>query len=306
MKVLIDEQLRAGGVTVLRGGDPTPFANDFAAYILWDYTDAYEERWVGLGTKRDDNICTGKETRPHYVCVVEAGADRVRDPPQHQPRRMDGSGITFEDGVSPIIQASLRRLHQNLGHPRKEDLVRHLRLAGCEEAVLKAVKGMQCDVCASTAGPKISRPSTVPRMYDFNDCVGADLLHHHDSEDQRHTFLSIVDWGTSYHVAVPLKGLDSEDIEKAFNDHWVVPFGPPKRVSLDLDGAVQKGNLQAVRLARHHGAERRCSSPLAGRYYRTTRGLVEEHLGTCLSPDVHHRRRGPLGGKHGVQRKERA
>eukprot|EP00439_Symbiodinium_sp_Y106_P001495 s818_g1.t1 len=78
-------------------------------------------------------------------------------------------------------------------------------------------------------------------MYDFNDCVGADLLHHHDSEDQRHTFLSIVDWGTSYHVAVPLKGLDSEDIEKAFNDHWVVPFGPPKRVSLDLDGAVQKG-----------------------------------------------------------------
>ncbi|CAE7247031.1 GIP, partial [Symbiodinium sp. CCMP2456] len=124
---------------------------------------------------------------------------------------------------------------------RREDLVRHLRLAGCEDAIIKAAKGMKCEVCAATAGPRIARPSTVPRMYDFNDCVGADLLHHHDIDDERHTFLSIVDWGTSYHVVVPLEGLDNEDIEKAFNDHWVVPFGPQRTVSLDLDGAVQKG-----------------------------------------------------------------
>ena len=119
--------------------------------------------------------------------------------------------------------------------------MRHLRLAGCEDTIVKAAKGMKCDICAATAGPRISRPSAVPRMYDFNDCVGADLLHHHDIDDKRHTFLSLVDWGTSYHIVIPLEGFDSEDIEKAFNDHWVVPFGPPKTVSLDLDGAVQKG-----------------------------------------------------------------
>ena len=185
-----------------------PTLANFPEYVLWDYTDTYEERWVGLGTKKGVRFCTGEsKARPHYVCVVETD-NQTREPHLQQPRCMGcgrdyirGRGEPCHPGLTNAI--SLRLLHQNLGHPRKEDLVRHRRLAGCEEAVLKAAKGMQCDVCASTAGPKISRPSTAPRMYDFNDCVGADLLHHHDSEDQRHTFLSIVDWGTSYPRCCP-------------------------------------------------------------------------------------------------------
>ncbi|CAE7866875.1 RE1 [Symbiodinium sp. KB8] len=241
---LIREQVRGGGEAVLRGGDPKVFIEELGEYLAWNITDFSGDAWVGFRRDGQGRLFEGKGVRPHHVCVVEP------DEKDEPPLRMDGSGISFDAGVNPVIQASLRRLHQNLGHPRREDLVRHLRLAGCEEAVLKAARGMRCTVCDSTAGPKIARPTTVPRMYDFNDCVGADLLHHHDCDDTRHTFLSIVDWGTSYHVAVPLDGLNNEDIEKAFNDNWVVPFGPPKRVSLDLDGAVQKG---ICRLCDWHG-----------------------------------------------------
>ncbi|CAE6956523.1 RE1 [Symbiodinium sp. CCMP2456] len=244
---LIGEQIAGGGDVVLRGGDPTVFVDKFSANVIWNHVDADGDNWVGLGKHKQGRLVNGEGHRPHHVCVVDTEDREVKS---EQTARMDGSGITFDAGVNPVIQSSLRRLHQNLGHPRREDLLRHLRLAGCEEAVLKAVKSMHCDVCASTSGPRIARPSTVPRMYDFNDCVGADLLHHHDCEDQRHTFLSIVDWGTSYHVAVPLNGFNNDDIEKAFNDNWVVPFGPPKKVSLDLDGAVQKG---ICRLCEWHG-----------------------------------------------------
>ncbi|CAE7733722.1 GIP [Symbiodinium sp. CCMP2592] len=80
-----------------------------------------------------------------------------------------------------------------------------------------------------------------PRMLDFNDCVGVDILYHHDADDQKWSFLSMVDWGTSYHIVVPLYGHSAEDIEEVFNNHWVTPFGPPSTVSVDLEGGVQKG-----------------------------------------------------------------
>ena len=145
-----------------------PTLANFPEYVLWDYTDTYEERWVGLGTKKGVRFCTGEEARPHYVCVVETD-NQTREPHLQQPRCMDAAGITFEDGVNPVIQASLtlfslRLLHQNLGHPRKEDLVRHRRLAGCEEAVLKAAKGMQCDVLR-----EYSRPKDIKAFYSAKD-----------------------------------------------------------------------------------------------------------------------------------------
>ncbi|CAE7307731.1 GIP [Symbiodinium sp. CCMP2592] len=180
---LTREQVIGGGSVVFRGGDPSFVLKEFASYLLWSYSDVEGERWVGFGKTTHGKQQLGDHRRPHQVFVAEG---KEEGPDKKREMRHDGSAITFEAGVSPLIQSSLR-------------------------------------------------------MYDFNDCVGADLLHHHDVDDVRHTFLSIVDWGTSYHIAVPLSGFDSEDIEKAFNDHWIVPFGPPKTVSLDLDGGVQKG-----------------------------------------------------------------
>ena len=235
---LIKTQVDGGGVAVLKGGDPSYFIEELHGILARSKVDHDGKKLVCFNRRKKNHRELGEESKPHQVYVLE---ENVGDESGGQDLKYDGSAITFEDGVPGIVRSSLRRLHQNLGHPRKEDLVRHLRLAGCEDAIVKAAKGMRCEICAATSGPRISRPSAVPRMYDFNDCVGADLLHHHDVDDKRHTFLSLVDWGTSYHIVVPLSGFDNEDIEKAFNDHWIVPFGPPKTVSLDLDGAVQKG-----------------------------------------------------------------
>ncbi|CAE6950397.1 GIP [Symbiodinium sp. CCMP2592] len=244
---LAKAQIETGGEVVFKGEINEHIAQQLAQEGLWQFVDPEGVRWAGYGRRKPGTREVDLDLRPHHVYVLGEGDEPGE---HHREPRHDGSAISFEDGVSPLIQSSLRRLHQNLGHPKKDDLVRHLRLAGCEEAVLKAAKGMRCQVCDSTSGPRIARPSATPRMYDFNDCVGVDLLRHHDVDDNRHTFLSMVDWGTSYHIVIPLAGFDNEDIEKVFNDHWVTPFGPPRTVSLDLDGAVQKG---ICRLCDWHG-----------------------------------------------------
>ena len=96
-------------------------------------------------------------------------------------------------------------------------------------------------MCDSTREPQIAKPATLPRMLDFNETVGADILYAHDVEGKRHTFLSLVDFGTTYHIVVKLKNTGGKTVEQAFNAHWVTPFGAPQCVSLDLETGIQDG-----------------------------------------------------------------
>ncbi|CAE7492417.1 GIP [Symbiodinium natans] len=235
---LISRQLDDGGCVVLQGEDLHGIADKFPEYIRYRQGDG-DTAWVVLERKKEAQRTVPSDFPPYSVCVVgEAAEEDERQPADFVG---NGSAITFDTAASSLVQGALRRLHQNLGHPRCEDLVRHLRLAGCEPEVLKVAKSLKCQVCDNTSKPKIARPSTVPRMLDFNQCVGADLLFAHDVDDVRHTFLNLVDWGTSYQVVVEIKGTSAPDLERAFNDFWLTPFGPPSTMSVDLEGGLQKG-----------------------------------------------------------------
>ena len=98
---------------------------------------------------------------------------------------------------------------------------------------------MRCQVCDANAAPKVARPSTIPPMADFNDTLGLDLFFCHDTNDVKHSFLSVVDYGTTYHTVVQVDGQSGEEIEAKFNDAWLIPFGPPKAVVIDLEGGLQ-------------------------------------------------------------------
>ena len=199
----------------------------------------YKEKTRSRGIAGADRI--------HEVCVVDDGGQG-----KGRPHPLGGSAIKFERDTPPAVAASLRRLHQNLGHPRREDLLRHLRLAGCSEEVLKAAKTMTCDVCAATGGPKSQRPSALPHMYDFGDVLGIDIFYAHDADDVKHTFLSVADYGTTFHQVMRVDGQSAGDIEEAFNTLWIVPYGAPKTIAVDLDGGLQTG---LARLCDWHGIE---------------------------------------------------
>ena len=156
----------------------------------------------------------------HEVLAGEApNANEQPDVPVHAiaPAELEGEqselgergakAITFPASVPGKIASSLRRLHQNLGHPSTIDFCRHLRLAGATREVLKAAKALECEVCRRTKAPAIAKPAKVAPCLRFNQMIGADIFYVHDSTGDRHQLLSLVDFSSSYHVVDPREGL---------------------------------------------------------------------------------------------------
>ena len=237
LKILVQEQLEGGGAVVLQGGRPEFAVSDLEHYQR--YRNNHEgEEWTVLAKPGDNKyLKIPGNLNPRQVLVVNDDEGRREE----RPLRIDGSGIVFEEGVPGHVRSALKRLHQNLGHPRTPDLARHLRLAGCESAVLKAAKGMKCQICDSIKDPQVARPTSMPRMLTFGEIVAADILYAHDCNDTRHVFLSLVDVGTTYHIVIKLRNTSGKEVEQAFNTYWVTPFGAPNAVSLDLETGLQDG-----------------------------------------------------------------
>ncbi|CAE7504439.1 RE2 [Symbiodinium natans] len=238
---LIEQQLHEGGAVVVEGEtSDSLFLDEKFQGILENHTQYVTQsdlaKQVVMYKSRPDRLPVRGQNRVHHVCAVE----QVQ---QHRQGRdevvMDGSGIVFGEGTPPRVASALRRLHQNLGHPRQADLIRHLRLAGCDNEILKGARSLRCQVCDANVAPRIARPSVVPQLCDWNDTVGVDIFYAHDIDDKKHTFLSVVDYGTTLHQVVRVDGQSSDDIEGKFNELWILPYGPPKVVVADLDGGVQ-------------------------------------------------------------------
>ena len=68
-----------------------------------------------------------------------------------------------------------------------------------------------------------------------------DVFYAHDINDKKHTFLSMVDFGTTFHIVAPIEPTSAAEIEKAFKDFWVTPYGPPSVLALDLETGLQSG-----------------------------------------------------------------
>jgi IS30 family transposase len=76
-------------------------------------------------------------------------------------------------------------------------------------------------------------------VYDFNDTVAADLLTVHDVDGTAYEVLSLVCWGSRYHVAKILKAKSSVTVAKKFLRYWVNWAGSPKRLHYDCGGEFE-------------------------------------------------------------------
>ena len=184
-----------------------------------------------------------------YVNTVYAGEHgdgAVADQEDHagdkedRPLERGARAIRFPPSTPPTMAASLRRLHQNLGHPSTADFVRHLRLAGASREVLKAARALECQVCLRTRRPAVPKPAKIAPCFRFNEMVGTDLFYVHDSEGQRHQLLSIVDFSSAYHVVIPVAKKDTPTLEKAFCENWINVFGAPVTVAVDMENGLEK------------------------------------------------------------------
>ncbi len=114
-----------------------------------------------------------------------------------------------------------------------------LRMGGATEGAITYAKHWRCPICLLSAAPKSQRPAMTRQqaVYDFNDTVAADLLTVHDMDGKAYEVLSLVCWGSRYHVAVLLKGKSSALVTKMFLRYWVNWAGAPQRLQYDRGGA---------------------------------------------------------------------
>ena len=131
------------------------------------------------------------------------------------------SAISFSEQVPKPLARALRRVHQNLGHPRREDLVRHLRLAGASDGAIKAAQQLSCQTCRRHAHPAPRRPGKVVRPLDFNEEVGIDVVNLYTVDKQKVAALSILDHASGYHVMRPISGKSSDELAEDFLAAWV-------------------------------------------------------------------------------------
>ncbi|CAE7480578.1 GIP [Symbiodinium sp. CCMP2592] len=190
------------------------------------------------------------DSDPYEVMAVTGGASSSTEERISEAR--GASAITFSEGkkIPAPVQSSLKRLHQNLGHPTAEDLGRHLRLAGSSPEVVEAAKRLRCQVCDRHHRGKSAKPSSMPTLLEFNQLVAVDAFSVYDVEHVRVEFLLVIDIGTGFCVARQLEGHSGEALEKVFCDAWASTFGPPGSMILDLETGLQAG---LARFSEWHG-----------------------------------------------------
>ena len=170
--------------------------------------------------------------------VEEYGRRGPEDEGEH--RVENPTGITFPDHVNKAVAQSLRRLHQNLGHPRREDLARHLRLAGAKNDVIQAAHSLKCATCQRRPNPGTRRPAKIVKNLSFNEEVGVDTIFLYTPTGTKLIGLSILDHASGYHVVRLVEGRKSEELVKAFLDGWASWAGLPERVVADQERGLMK------------------------------------------------------------------
>ena len=141
--------------------------------------------------------------------------------------------ILRESGRSQM-ESALRRLHVNLGHCSKNEMVRILKHSGATEAAITLARQFSCDVCRENTRPTSARPASPTGVTIFNERLGVDQF---EIPGLRHLekrkMLNIVDHGSGFQMVIPLKSDDSMGIRQAYVSGWKRWTRAPKQIVFD-------------------------------------------------------------------------
>ncbi|CAE7848261.1 GIP, partial [Symbiodinium necroappetens] len=190
-----------------------------------------------------DNATDGHAISQFDAYVADHTADGAGEDSEGIPTKIGAEAISFEKGknLAPEVKSSLRRLHQNLGHPSNIDLARHLRLAGADPVVIDACKRLRCQVCQRNKRGSAPKPASLPTLLEFNQVVAVDAFYVYDCEGTKVELMMAIDVGTGFALAGELQGHSTLTMEATFCSLWSNTFGAPGTLVVDLESGLQAG-----------------------------------------------------------------
>ena len=141
--------------------------------------------------------------------------------------------LNAEDANQVI--ASIKKLHQNLGHPPNNQLVRVLQHGGASSEAIRCAREFKCAHCDSQVRPRPALPGQTHRVTEFNALVGVDIKYLNGwKTNQKVPAVNMIDYASSLQIVVPLfQSVTSEAIKTVIMERWVAWAGMPTEVIVD-------------------------------------------------------------------------
>ena len=139
------------------------------------------------------------------------------------------------------MKESLMKLHENLGHPGNQHLVRILRHGGASSDAQDMARQLSCSQCEANARPKPALPAQPDRIVVFNQRIGVDVKYLTGWKvNQKVPAVNIIDYASSLQIMVPLfDGVNALTIRRAIQERWISWAGQPSEIVFD----PQRANL---------------------------------------------------------------
>jgi len=162
-----------------------------------------------------------------------------------------GGGPAFKDHSKALTEEQkqkIMRVHINMGHINKAQMMALFKAAGAKPEVLRFIKDVfQCDQCMKQKRPIEARKAAFPRTFTFNRFLGIDCFFI-NFQGKTLGFLNIICLGTNLQVVMWLKDYtagppSAAEVWKAFQAGWLRPFGSPEIVQCD-GGSEFKGEYE--------------------------------------------------------------
>jgi hypothetical protein len=188
------------------------------------------------------DLCVGDRLPNHAVPAhlaecedCECLASESVDAPE--PEALAPAEAEFQPPASESakIQAAVKKLHSNLGHPNNRDLVRILQNSKASPQAISFARDFQCSICANHHQPASALPAKVSRVREFNERIGLDIKYLPGWKmNQQIPCVNIVDYASSLQIMAPIFQKENAELLKGvLRDSWISWAGPPKVLEMD-------------------------------------------------------------------------
>lgn len=135
------------------------------------------------------------------------------------------------------MKTSIHKLHENLGHPGNQHMVRLLKHGGASQAAQDLARDHACPQCQSQsrAKPTPALPAQPERVTTFNQRLGIDIKYVTGwNTNQKVPALNMIDYASSFQVVVPIfERVTSDGIRRIVQERWISWAGQPDEIMCD-------------------------------------------------------------------------
>ena len=143
-----------------------------------------------------------------------------------------------------VAKQVVAKLHRQLGHPNSDKLVRALRQAKMDEAIVACAKDYKCDTCATMKNKELDKPDPLSQASHFNEIIEMDIFHLKWDGVKKKVF-AIIDVYSRFETNAVVSSETLDEELEVIMRQWVSWAGFPKQIRTDSSGAHMSEAFQS-------------------------------------------------------------